>query len=163
MSSTQFWVALLVPPFMKWIMPRIKKYVKLEEFDKETKARITTKQYPLYYSFFYALWILSLLSTGIIGLFLIMIYLPEVLPGKSYTVSIWLGLINMFGVWFIFGALLDIIYWLISPNNFRDYVMFRQSKEGWGFKIDQQIKTLFIIGIVYYLITSPLIIFLLLI
>ncbi|MBI4067052.1 hypothetical protein HY407_01610 [Candidatus Gottesmanbacteria bacterium] len=162
MSSTQFWVGLIVPPFIKWIMPRIKKYVKLEEFDGATKARVTSKQYPSYYSFFYSLWILSLLSTGIIGFFLIMIYIPEILPGKSYTVSTWLGLINMIGVWFIAGAFLDIIYWVISPPNFRDYVMFRQLKEGWGLNIGQQIKTLFKIGIVYYLIFSPLILFLLL-
>ncbi|MBI4130758.1 hypothetical protein HY468_05550 [Candidatus Roizmanbacteria bacterium] len=161
MSSTQFWVGMLVPPLVKWASPRLKKFFKLEEFDTKTRSRITTKQYPSYYAFFYALWILSLLSTGIIGLFLIMIYVPEIIPGTSYTVSLWLGLVNMIGIWFIAGALLDSIYWLISPPNFRDYVLLRQLKEGWGYDIKQQIITLVKIGVVYYLVMLPLILFLL--
>lgn len=160
MSSTQFWVALLVSPIIKKVMPRIKKYVKLDEFDEVAKARVTTKQYPAYYSYFYALWIISLISTGIIGFFLIMIYLPEI-AGTSVAISTFLGLINMIGIWFIAGALLDFIFWKISAENYRDYVMFRQLKEGWGYDINQQIVTLFKIGLVYYLVTLPVMAFLL--
>jgi len=41
----------------------------------------------------------------------------------------------MIGVWFIAGAILDLLFWQISPQTFRDYVIFRQIKSGWGFDI----------------------------
>lgn len=65
-------------------------------------------------------------------------------------------MINMFGVWFVFGAVLDLLFWKISSENFRDYVMFRQLKEGWGFNVQEQKLTLFKIGFFYYLIAIPI-------
>ena len=161
MSSTQFWVGALVPPFIKWANPYLKKFFKLTEFDSETKARILTKTYPFYFGFLYGLWIMALLSSGIIVLILLMVYGPVIFPDKSYAVPVFLGLINMIGVWFISGALLDIIFWQISSPNFRDYVMFRQIKSGWGYDIKQQIVTLFKIGFIYYLIAIPVMLLLL--
>jgi len=90
-----------------------------------------------------------------------MIYGPAIFPDKNYGVPVFLGLINMIGVWFIFGAVLDGLFWRISSENFRDYVMFRQLESGWGYDIKQQIITLFKIGFVYYLVMLPLILFLL--
>lgn len=162
MSSTQFWVGMLVPSLIKWVNPRLKKFFKLNEFDAQTKIRVTTKQYPFYFSFFYTLWVLALLGTGILELLLMMIYGMEIFPGKNFAVIIFLGLINMIGVWFIFGAILDALFWQISPKNFKDYVIFKQLKSGWGYDIKQQAATLFKIGIIYYIITLPLIIYLLL-
>ena len=162
MSSTQFWVGMLVPPFLKWANPYLKKFFKLTEFDSKIKARALTKTYPFYFGFLYGLWVLALLSTGLIVLILLMIYGPTIFPDKNYAVPIFLGLINMIGVWFIFGALLDFLFWKVSSENFRDYVIFRQIKSGWGYDIKQQIITLFKIGFFYYLITIP-VMFLLLI
>lgn len=156
MSSTQFWVGALVPPLMKWLNPYLKKFFKLNEFDTQTQARVTSKQYPFYYSFLYTLWVLTLLATGIAALLFFMVYGTTIFPDKSYAVPIFLGLINMLGVWFIFGALLDFVFWQISSANFRDYVIFRQIKSGWGYEINQQIATLLKTGLVYYLITFPL-------
>lgn len=56
MSSTQFWVGLLVPPLIKWANPKIKRVFKLQEFDILTQERVTTKQYPTYYGVLYGLW-----------------------------------------------------------------------------------------------------------
>ena len=161
MSSTQFWVGMLVPPFLKWANPYLKKIFKLTEFDSETKAKVLAKTYPFYFGFLYGLWILALLSTGLIVLMWLMIYGLALFPGKSYAVPVFLGLINMIGVWFIFGALLDFIFWQISSENFRDYVKFRQIKSGWGYDISQQISTLVKIGIIYYIFTLPVIVYLL--
>jgi len=161
MSSSQFWVGMLVPPFLKWASPRLRKFFKLEEFDAHTRERITTKQYPSYFSFLYGLWILALLASGIIVLLSFMIYGQTLFPDKNYAVPVFLGLINMIGVWFIFGAILDAVFWRISSEHFRDYVMFRQLKSGWGYDIKQQIVTLFKIGFVYYLVMFPLILLLL--
>ena len=114
MSSSQFWVGMLVPPFLKWASPRLRKFFKLEEFDAHTRERITTKQYPSYFSFLYGLWILALLASGIIVLLFFMIYGQTLFPDKNYAVPVFLGLINMIGAWFIFGALLDGLFWRIS-------------------------------------------------
>ncbi|MBI2601069.1 hypothetical protein HYW42_03885 [Candidatus Daviesbacteria bacterium] len=162
MSSTQFWVGMLVPPFIKWANPYLKKFFKLTEFDEETKKRVSIKTYPFYFSFLYGFWIMSLLSTGFIALIWFIISGPAIFPDKSYAIPVFLGLINMIGVWFIFGAILDALFWQLSPENFRDYVRLRQLKLGWGYDISQQIATLFKIGTVYYLLFLPVILYLLL-
>lgn len=161
MSSTQFWVGALVPPLMKWLNPYLKKFFKLNEFDSQTQVRVTSKQYPFYYSFLYTLWVLTLLGTGIAALLLMMIYGSNIFPGKSFATHTFLGLINMFGVWFIAGAFLDLVFWQISTGNFRDYVKFRQLKSGWGYDIKQQVVTLLKIGFIYYLIAIPIMLILL--
>lgn len=161
MSSTQFWVGMIVPPFLKWVNPRLKKFFKLSEFDAQTQTRVTTKQYPFYFSFLYLIWVLSLLATGIVELLFMMIYGTVVFPGKSFASVTFLGLINMVGVWFIAGAILDWLFWIISSENFKDYVIFRQIKSGWGYDINQQIIALFKLGIFYYVLTLPVIIYLL--
>ena len=160
MSSTQFWVGALVPPFIKWANPYLKKFFKLSEFDSATKKRVSSKQYPSYFGLLYGLWITALLSTGFAVLMWFMISGPAFFPDKSYAVLVFLGLI-MIGVWLIFGALLDLIFWQISSENFRDYVKFRQIKSGWGFDINQQIAALVKIGIVYYITSLPLTLYLL--
>ena len=162
MSSTQFWVGALVPPVLKWVQPQLKRFFKLTEFDSETRTRVFSKTYPVYFGFLYGLWVVTLLSTGFIALFWFMIFGPALFPDKSYAIPVFLGLINMIGVWFIAGAILDILFWQISSENFRDYVKFRQLKSGWGYDIKQQIATLVIIGIIYYIVTSPVMLFLLL-
>lgn len=161
MSSTQFWVGMLVPPFIKWANPYLKKFFKLNEFDAQTNERVTTKQYPIYYGVLYGLWVITILGSGIAVLLFLMIYGQNLFPDKGFVTFTALGLINMIGTWFIFGALLDILFWQISSENFRDYVKFRQLKSGWGYDIKQQIATLIKIGLVYYLFTLPIIFFLL--
>lgn len=163
MSSTQFWVGMLVPPILKWASPVLKKFFKLEEFDNQTRARVFAKSYPIYFGFLYVLWGISLISGGLAILILMMIYGPTILPGKNYGVLIFLGLINMIGAFWILGAIFDFLFWQISPQNFRDYIIFRQIKSGWGYNIKQQIITLFKIGLVYYLIALPVMVILLVI
>lgn len=162
MSSTQFWVGMLVPPLMKWANPYLKKFFKLNEFDAQIKERVTAKQYPIFYGALYSLWVITLLSTGIAVLLLFMVYGSNLFPGKSFAVHTFLGLINMFGAWFILGALLDALFWQISSENFKDYVKFKQLKSGWGYDIKQQIITLLKIGIAYYLLVIPITLYLLL-
>ncbi|OGY07197.1 MAG: hypothetical protein A2694_01410 [Candidatus Blackburnbacteria bacterium RIFCSPHIGHO2_01_FULL_40_17] len=161
MSSTQFWTGMLIPPFIKWVNPYLKKFFKLTEFDSEIKAKVFNKTYPASFNFLYSLWIITLLSTGFTVLIWFMISGSTLFAGKSYAVPVFLGLINMIGVWFIAGAMLNFVFWQISSENFRDYIKFRQIKSGWGFDIKQQIITLFKIGIIYYLVTSPFIVYLL--
>lgn len=160
MSSTQFWTGMLVPPFVKWVQPRLKRFFKLTEIDGETKSRVSVKKYPVYFGFVYGLWIISLFSTGFIALLWFMIFGQSLFPDKSYAILVFLGIINMIGVWFIFGAILDMVFWQISTENFRDYIKFRQIKSGWGYEMKQQITTLFKIGVIYYLVASPLIVYL---
>lgn len=155
MSSTQFWVGALVPPFIKWANSYLKKLFKLSEFDIQTKQRVTHKQYPTYHRVLYGFWVITLLSTGVAELLLMMICGSSLFPEKSFFILTMLGLINMIGAWFIFGALLSFVFWQISSANFRDYVIFRQIKSGWNYEINQQIVTLLKIGVVYYLVTFP--------
>ena len=161
MSSTQFWTGMLVPQLIKWVNPYLKRYFKLAEIDNKAKTRVFSKTYPAYFGFLYSLWFMVLFSTGFIVLIWFMTSGPTLFAGKSYAVPVFLGLINMIGVWFIFGAILDAVFWRISSEHFRDYVMFRQLKSGWGYDIKQQIVTLFKIGFVYYLVMFPLILLLL--
>lgn len=160
MSSTQFWVGMLVPPFIKWVNPHLKRFFKLTEFDNEIKTRVSTRQYPFYFSFFYGLWVMALLSTGLVVLLWFMISGSSLFPDKSYAIPVFLGLINMIGVWLIFGAILDFIFWEISPADFRDYVILRQIKSGWGYDMSQQIAVLWKIGTIYYIVALPIMIFL---
>lgn len=161
MSSTQFWVGALVPPFIKWANPYLKKFFKLNEFDTQTKQRVTHKQYPTYYRVLYGFWVITLLGTGVTELLFLIVYGQSMFPEKSFAILTFVGFINMIGVWFIFGAILDALFWQISSENFRDYVRFRQIKSGWGYNMKQQIYTLFKIGIIYYLVVSPVIVYLL--
>ncbi len=161
MSSTQFWVGLVVPPFLRWVNSYLKKFFKLSEFDHETKRGVFTKNYPFYFGFLYWFWVMALLSTGLTVLILFMIYGSVIFPNKSYALLIFLGLINMIGVWFIVGALLDFLFWKISSENFRDYITFRLIRSGWRYDMKQQIITLIKLGIIYYVVVSPLIAYLL--
>ena len=147
---------MLVPPLIKWLNPIIKKWFKLPEFDPQTKARITTKQYPSYFGILYGFWILSLFGAGATVLLLMVIYGQDIFPDKSYAVPVFIGLINMIGAWFLCGALLDLLFWKISSENFRDYVMYWQWRTGWGYDIGKQITTFFIIGIIYTACTLPI-------
>lgn len=156
MSSTQFWVGALVPPLTTWARPVLKKFFRLTEFDNQTKARVFAKSYPFYFGFLYSLWGISIISGGLAVLMAMIIYGPIVLPDKNYTVPVLLGLINMIGTVFVLGAGLDFLFWQISPKNFRDYVIFKQIRSGWGYDIKQQIVALLKIGLVYYVITFPL-------
>lgn len=156
MSSTQFWVGALVPPLIKWANPYLKKFFNLSEFDAQTKERVINKQYPPYFGVLYGLWVITLLGTGVAVLLFIMIYGSSLFTKASFAVLTFVGLINMIGSWFIFGALLDFLFWQMSPQNFRDYVIFRQIRSGWGYNVKQQIATLLKIGLVYYLVTFPL-------
>lgn len=160
MSSTQFWVGMLVPPLIKWVNPILKKLFKLKEFDSQTQAKVTAKQYPAYFTILYGLWVITLLASGVAVLLFLMIYGPTIFPNKNYAVPVFLGLINMIGVWFIFGALWNILFWQISSENFRDYVISQLIKSGWGYDIKQQVVTLLKIGIIYYIVMSPIIIYL---
>lgn len=161
MSSTQFWVGMLVPPFVKWVNPVLKKFFKLKELDNKTKKRATSKQYPDYFGLLYLLWVMVILASGIAVLLFMMIYGLNIFPDKNYAVPVFIGLINMVGVWFIFGAILDLLFWKISSENFRDYVTMKQINSGWDYDINQQIVTLFKIGVIYYVVTFPIIIYLL--
>lgn len=156
MTSTQFWVGALVPSFIKWANPYLKKLFKLSEFDTQIQGRVTSKQYPSYFGVLYGFWIITILGSGVAVLLLMMVYGSSLFPGKSFAALTFVGLINMIGAWFVLGALLNILFWQISSNNFRDYVKFRQIKSGWNYEINQQIATLLKIGLVYYLITFPL-------
>src|SRR3990167_8981838 len=133
--SSQFWAGALIPPLIKWVNTYLKKFFKLTEFDNETKTRVFSKTYPAYFGFLYSLLITVLFSTGFIVLIWFMISGSTLFAGKSYAVPVFLGLINMIGVWFIAGATLDFVFWQISSENFRDYIIFRQIKEGWGYEI----------------------------
>lgn len=161
MSSTQFWVGALVPPLIKWVNPYLKKFFKLNEFDVQTKARVANKQYPSYFGVLYGVWVITLLGTGIAALLFFMIYGTEIFPDKNYAVPVFLGLINMIGAWLIFGALLDILFWQISSENFKDYIRLRNLKDGWGYDINQQVAVLFKLGFIYYLIVIPVMAYLL--
>jgi hypothetical protein len=149
MSFTQFWVGMMMPPLLKWVNPYLKKFFNLTEINSETKIRVSVKKYPAYFGFLYGLWIIALLSTGFITL-------------SWFIISnhVFFGLINMLGAWFIGGAIINFLFWQISTNKFRDYVEFRLIKSGWGYEIKQQIATLFKIGVIYYLLISPLIVYL---
>lgn len=160
MSSTQFWVGMLVPPFLKWANPHLKKLFKLNDFDQSTKTRVFTKTYPFYFPFLYVLWVLCLLTPGFFVLMWLMISGPSLFPDKSYAVPVFLGFINMIGVWFIGGAILDFLFWQISPNHFKDYVILKQIKSGWGYDIKQQIQTLIKIGVIYYIFALPIMVLL---
>ncbi len=162
MSSTQFWVGALVPPFIKWVNPYLKKFFKLSEFDDQIKERVTNKKYPSYYGVLYGIWVITLLGIGVAELLLMMIYGSSFFPGKSFAVLTFVGLINMIGMWFIGGAMLNFLFWQVSSENFRDYIKFRQIKSGWGFEIKQQIITLIKLGVIYYIITFPVMFYLLL-
>ena len=161
MSSTQFWVGMLISPFLKWVNPSLRKFFNLPKINNVTKNRVFSKTYPTYFGFLYSLWIMALLSSGFIELIWFMLSGPALFPGKSYAIPVFLGLINMIGIWFIFGALLDILFWQVSSENFRDYVKFRMIKSGWGYEIKQQIITLIKLEIIYYVVVSPLIAYLL--
>lgn len=148
-------------PFIKWANPYLKKFFKLNELDIQTKERVTAKQYPGYFGVLYGLWVISLLETGMAVLLFMMVYGQNLFPKESFVTLTFVGLINMIGVWFIFGAILNIVFWQISSINFRDYVVFRQLKSGWGYDFKQQIIILFKIGFVYYLVAIPVMIILL--
>lgn len=148
MNSTQFWTGILIPPFVKWVQPHLKRFFKLTEIDSQTKVRVFKKTYPSYFGFLYGLWIIALLSTGFIALFWFMI-----------SGHVFLGLINMVGAWFIGGAILNFLFWQISTNQFRDYVLMRLIKSGWEYDIKQQATTLLTIGFIYYLIIALFIVF----
>ena len=161
MSLTQFWAGMFVPPIVKWANPVIGKYLKLKKLDANIQEKVTNRSYHSYFALLFDLWILAILGSGIAVLIFIMIYGPNLFVGRSFVALTILGLINMIGVWFIFGGLLDFLFWQISSKDFRDYVIFRQIKSGLGYDVKQQIVTLFKIGLIYYIVTLPIMIFLL--
>ncbi|MBI2448359.1 hypothetical protein HYV44_02245 [Candidatus Microgenomates bacterium] len=161
MSSIQYSIiGALIPGLVKKAIPAISKRLGLTSFDATTKNRVGKQKYPPYYGFLYGLWVLLLLASGfaVLGIFFALAFrTPE-----KIAPYIWLGLINAIGGWFILGALIDVILWSMSSEKFRDYIRLRLLKAESGYQMADQIKALFKIGIVYYLILSPVIIYLIL-
>ena len=160
MSSWQHSIiGALVPSLVKEAVPLVARKFRLGEFDEATKARVSRLVYPKYYGLLYGLWISVLFIIGFaaLGLFFA---LAARFPEKAAS-YIWLGLINMIGAWLILGAALDAAFWMLSSEHFRDYVRLRQIKSGSGYPIEGQIKVLLTLGVIYYIIFLPVMIFLL--
>jgi len=158
-------IGVLVPALIKKTPAALKRIFKLLAIDDATKARVAAKAYPRYYKIGYALWLLCLFSSGFIAFGYIAFYLPAAFVDFDYASEYWkfiaLGLINMIGAWLIVGAILDMIFWSLSSVNFRDYVRYRNIKEGMDVEMPEQIRTLWKIGIGYYILFSPILYFLL--
>ena len=157
-------IGMLVPALVKKLPAALKKIFKLQLIDSATKARVAAKQYPRYYKIGYTLWLLCLFSVGLAVFGYISFYLPTASPDFHYA-EWWkyafLGLINMVGAFFIGGAILNMVFWSLSSENFKDYVRYRNMKEGMDVDVPLQIKTLWKIGIGYYILLSPALYFLL--
>lgn len=156
-------IGALVPVLVKRLPEALKKIFKLQPIDEEIKARLATKKYPRYYQLGYTFWLFCILSSGPIIFGYIAFYVPITAVDFDYTEFwkyIFLGLINCIGAPLIFGAILDQIFWQLSSDNFRDYVRYRNINEGMDVDIPLQIKTLWKIGIGYYILLSPAIYFL---
>jgi len=151
-------IGALVPALVKKTPVILKKIFKLQPIDDITKARVAAKEYPRHYKIGYALWLLCLFSSGFIALGYIAFYLPITSDGfdfREYWRFVFLGLINMVGVWLVAGAILDQLFWFLSSDNFKDYVRYRNIKEGMDVDVTLQIKTLWKIGILYYIVLLP--------
>ena len=160
MSSWQHSIiGALVPSLVKKAVPFVARKFRLGEFDEATKARVSRLVYSKYYGLLYGLWISVLFIIGFaaLGLFFA---LAARFPEKV-AAYIFLGIITMIGAWLILGAALDAVFWLLSPKHFRDYVRLRQIKSGGGYPIEGQIKVLLTLGVIYYIIFLPVMIFLL--
>ena len=157
-------IGVLVPALVKKTPEVLKKIFKLQPIDDATKARVTAKAYPWYYAIGYECWLLCLFLSGFAVFGYVAFYLPVIFvefdPGV-YWKFIFLGLINMVGAWLIIGALLDQLFWWLSSDSFKDYVRYRNMKEGMDVDVPLQICTLWKIGIGYYVLFSPAIYFLL--
>lgn len=154
----------LVPALVKKVPAALKKIFKLTTFDDVTKERLAAKKYPRYYRLGYILWLLCILFTGPLIFGYITFYLPITEVDFDYT-EFWkyafLGFINFNGALLILGAIIDQIFWKISASHFKDYVRLECIKAGMDVDIPLQIKTLWKIGIWYYVLLSPAIYFLL--
>lgn len=155
---------VIIGPLAAWLTKKIpaalKKIFKLQPIDETTKMRVAAKRYPVYYKIGYALWVICIFSTGLAAFCYIAFYLSAVSPGFHY--ALWwkyalLGLINMIGAWFIAGAALDWLFWRLSSDNFRDYVRRRCVKDGFDIDVPLQVKTLWKIGVAYYILFFPII------
>ncbi|MBI2035926.1 MAG: hypothetical protein HYT12_04605 [Candidatus Liptonbacteria bacterium] len=158
-------IGALVPTLIKKLPEILKRVFKLQLIDEAIKARVLSKAYPQYYKIGYALWLICIFSSGFAVFGYIAFYLPVSFLnfdyGSEYWKFIFLGLINMLGAWFIIGAILDQLFWSLSSENFRDYVRHRNIKEGMDVDAPLQIKTLWKIGVGYYILFSPVLYFLL--
>ena len=157
-------IGALVPELIKKALAALKRIFRLRAIDDATKARVAAKEYPRYYKIGYTLWLFCLFSIGFVAFGYIAFYLPATsvdFDFRNYWKFIFLGLINMIGAWFIIGAIFDQIFWWLSSDSFKDYVRYRNIKEGMDVDIPLQIKTLWKIGIGYYILFSPFLYFLL--
>src|SRR3989338_7915825 len=156
---TYFTTGALVPMLVKKMPAVLKNIFKLQLINEVIKARVSLKEYPQYYKIGYAFWLFCILSGGFIVFGYIAFYLPATFVNFDYGGDYWkfiaLGLINMIGAWLIGGTILDMIFWSISSENFRDYTRYRCIKDGMDVDIPIQIKTLWKIGIGYYILLSP--------
>lgn len=152
-------IAAIVPAIVKKAASFIAKKFKLAEFDEATKTRVSQQAYPAFYGFLYGLWIIVLLMSGlaVLGVFFA---LAARFPEKVASYLL-LGTINMIGGWFVLGALLDAVFWRLSSEKFRDYMRLKLIKSNSGYAMEEQVRVLLTLGGMYYLVLSPVIIYLL--
>lgn len=162
MSSFQYSIiGALVPGIVKKAVPFIAKKLRLQQFDTATRQRVAAKTYPWYYGSLYALWLLLLFLSGIIGSLFFTLFLFRRFPDFGFARSVWIGLINAIGGWLLLGALIDALLWAVSSADFKDYVVFRQMKSGTPYPIEDQIRALKILGGMYYTVMLPVILLIL--
>lgn len=150
-------IAAIVPSIVKKAVPFIAKKFKLRELDAPTRERITAGTYPWYYGALYTFWILALFCSGIAFSLFLGFFLWRSFPDLGFASIVWIALINMIGGWLVFGALIDVILWVISSADFRDYAMLQQMKSGSPYVAKDQFRALFVLGGLYYAIMLPVI------
>lgn len=131
---------------------------KLARYDEVTIDRVRKTTYPLPYRYLYGLWVVVLLLSGFAvggGFFTAGASSPE-----HFGPLALLGLINMVGAWLLVGAGIDAVLWRLSSGRFRDYVRLRLIQAHSPYEMRGQISALVKIGLIYYLILSPVIILL---
>lgn len=150
----------LVPALVKKATPWVARRFRLVEFDDATKVRVAQTAYPNSFRVWYGLWVLAITLSGAAAFAICALLGLRVMPDRL-AACIWLSLINMVGAWLLLGGLLDALFWSVSSARFRDYVRWRQITSGFGYPIEAQVKVLCTVGLAYYAICLPVMVFLL--
>lgn len=154
----------------KKFMPALFNALKIKKLDEDKIQEVKNTTYPFYYEILFISWIFLYIGISIGSIFLIIYFFPRLQEllfssGAIYfsanSDSAYAALVNFPGFLLLGGSILAYLTWGVSSHNFKNFLLYKGLQGGNNFDFLASFKPIFVIGIIYYLLSAPIFYFLL--
>lgn len=149
----------------KKFMPALFNVFKIKKLDEDKIQEIQSTTYPFYFEIIFICWIFLYIGISIGSIFLIIYSFPRLQEllfssGAIYFSAnsdpAYAALVNFPGFLLLGGSILAFFTWRVSSHTFKNFLLYRGLQGGSNFDFLASFKPIFVLGIIYYLLTAPI-------